>query len=124
MYVNSSDLNSPVAMETDFPLIEDVQRLKKTVEEGATQVNLTFSLSLFSPFKTALCGDNIPERKKHCFLNQQSLLLCSLVIVLPFEIEIEVFLRKLTLNPTFLFTSVFVPMLSELLWSAEEFSMS
>lgn len=76
MYVNSSDLNSPVAMETDFPLIEDVQRLKKTVEEGATQVNLTFSLSLFSPFKMALCGDNIPERKKHCFLNQQSLLLC------------------------------------------------
>lgn len=52
MYVNSSDLNSPVAMETDIPLIEDVQRLKKTVEEGATQVNLAFSLSLFiSPFK-------------------------------------------------------------------------
>lgn len=48
MYVHSSDLNSPVAMETDVPLIEDVQRLKKTVEEGATQVNLTFSLSLFS----------------------------------------------------------------------------
>lgn len=47
MYVDSSDLNSPVAMETDVPLIEDVQRLKKTVEEGATQVNLTFSLSLF-----------------------------------------------------------------------------
>lgn len=40
MYVDSSDLNSPVAMETDVPLIEDVQRLKKTVEEGATQVNL------------------------------------------------------------------------------------
>lgn len=47
MYVDSSDLNSPVAMETDIPLIEDVQRLKKRVEEGATQVNLTFSLSLF-----------------------------------------------------------------------------
>lgn len=46
MYVDSSDLNSPVAMETDIPLIEDVQRLKKTVEEGATQVNLTFSLSI------------------------------------------------------------------------------
>lgn len=46
MYVDSSDLNSPVAMETDIPLIEDVQRLKKTVEEGATQVNLTLSLSL------------------------------------------------------------------------------
>uniref|UniRef100_A0A674NN96 Serine/threonine protein phosphatase 2A regulatory subunit n=1 Tax=Takifugu rubripes TaxID=31033 RepID=A0A674NN96_TAKRU len=28
----------PVAMETDIPLIEDVQRLKKTVEEGATQL--------------------------------------------------------------------------------------
>uniref|UniRef100_A0A7N8XJ42 Serine/threonine protein phosphatase 2A regulatory subunit n=1 Tax=Mastacembelus armatus TaxID=205130 RepID=A0A7N8XJ42_9TELE len=38
MYVDSSDLNSPVAMETDVPLIEDVQRLKKTVEEGATQL--------------------------------------------------------------------------------------
>lgn len=51
MYVDSSDLNSPVAMETDVPLIEDVQRLKKTVEEGATQVNLTFSpfLCIFSP---------------------------------------------------------------------------
>lgn len=49
MYVDSSDLNSPVAMETDVPLIEDVQRLKKTVEEGATQVNLTYSLSLFTP---------------------------------------------------------------------------
>lgn len=62
MYVNSSDLNSPVAMETDFPLIEEVQRLKKTVEEGATQVNLTFSLSLFfSLFKTAFCG-NIAEK--------------------------------------------------------------
>lgn len=47
MYVDSSDLNSPVAMETDIPLIEDVQRLKQTVEEGATQVNLTFSLPLF-----------------------------------------------------------------------------
>lgn len=44
MYVDSSDLNSPVAMETDIPLIEDVQGLKKTVEEGATQVNLTLSL--------------------------------------------------------------------------------
>lgn len=44
MYVDSSDLNSPVAMETDIPLIEDVQRLKKTVEEGPTQVNLTLSL--------------------------------------------------------------------------------
>ncbi len=55
MYVDSSDLNSPVAMETDFPLIEDVQRLKKTVEEGATQVNLTFSLSLFIfPLKITL----------------------------------------------------------------------
>lgn len=48
MYVDSSDLNSPVAMETDIPLIEDVQRLKKTVEEGATQVNLTLSLMSLS----------------------------------------------------------------------------
>ena len=49
MYVDSSDLNSPVAMETDVPLIEDVQRLKETVEEGATQVNLTFSVSVIFP---------------------------------------------------------------------------
>lgn len=48
MYVDSSDLNSPVAMEMDIPLIEDVQRLKKTVEEGATQVNLTLSLMSLS----------------------------------------------------------------------------
>lgn len=47
MYVDSSDLNSPVAMEMDVPLIEDVQRLKKTVEAGATQVNLNFSVYFF-----------------------------------------------------------------------------
>lgn len=44
MYVDSSDLNSPVAMETDVPLIEDVQGLKQTVEEGTAQVNLTLSV--------------------------------------------------------------------------------
>lgn len=66
MYVNSSDLNSPVAMETDFPLIEDVQRLKKTVEEGATQVNLTFSVSLLLSLLNCVAT----------FLNRQSLLLC------------------------------------------------
>uniref|UniRef100_A0A8D3BW42 Serine/threonine protein phosphatase 2A regulatory subunit n=1 Tax=Scophthalmus maximus TaxID=52904 RepID=A0A8D3BW42_SCOMX len=33
-----AEKNNPVAMETDVPLIEDVQRLKKTVEEGATQL--------------------------------------------------------------------------------------
>jgi len=33
-----NQIHSPVAMETDVPLIEDVQRLKKTVEEGATQL--------------------------------------------------------------------------------------
>ncbi|XP_041121892.1 serine/threonine-protein phosphatase 2A 56 kDa regulatory subunit gamma isoform isoform X1 [Polyodon spathula] len=38
--VDSSGLNSPVAMETDGPLIEDVQMLKKTVEEEAIQVKL------------------------------------------------------------------------------------
>lgn len=31
-------LNSPVAMETDGPLIEDLQMLKKTVKEEACQV--------------------------------------------------------------------------------------
>ncbi|KAK1158696.1 serine/threonine-protein phosphatase 2A 56 kDa regulatory subunit gamma isoform isoform X1 [Acipenser oxyrinchus oxyrinchus] len=38
--VDSSGLNSPVAMETDGPLIEDVEMLKKTVEEEAVQVKL------------------------------------------------------------------------------------
>uniref|UniRef100_A0AAR2LRI2 Serine/threonine protein phosphatase 2A regulatory subunit n=1 Tax=Pygocentrus nattereri TaxID=42514 RepID=A0AAR2LRI2_PYGNA len=38
MYVDSSGLNSPVEMETDGPLIEDIQMLKKTVEEGAIQL--------------------------------------------------------------------------------------
>lgn len=42
MYVDSSGLNSPVEMETDGPLIEDVLMLKKTVEEEATQVNESF----------------------------------------------------------------------------------
>uniref|UniRef100_A0AAR2L902 Serine/threonine protein phosphatase 2A regulatory subunit n=1 Tax=Pygocentrus nattereri TaxID=42514 RepID=A0AAR2L902_PYGNA len=41
MYVDSSGLNSPVEMETDGPLIEDIQMLKKTVEEGAIQYGLT-----------------------------------------------------------------------------------
>ncbi|MGH0175859.1 UNVERIFIED_CONTAM: hypothetical protein FKN15_071936 [Acipenser sinensis] len=36
--VDSSGLNSPVAMETDGPLIEDVEMLKKTVEEEAVQL--------------------------------------------------------------------------------------
>lgn len=67
MYVDSSDLNSPVAMETDIPLIEDVQRLKKTVEEGATQVNL--ALSLMSLSLTLLASQLLicvsrPELKK------------------------------------------------------------
>ena len=46
MYVDSSDLNSPVAMETEFGLIEDVEGLKQTIKDGATQVN---NLTLFSP---------------------------------------------------------------------------
>ena len=33
-------MNSPVAMETDGPLIEDLQMLKKTVKEEACQVKL------------------------------------------------------------------------------------
>uniref|UniRef100_A0A8C9U993 Serine/threonine protein phosphatase 2A regulatory subunit n=1 Tax=Scleropages formosus TaxID=113540 RepID=A0A8C9U993_SCLFO len=37
-YVDSSGLSSPVEMETDGPLIEDVLMLKKTVEEEATQL--------------------------------------------------------------------------------------
>ncbi|MEE6493684.1 hypothetical protein FKM82_016917 [Ascaphus truei] len=37
MYTDTSALNSPVAMETDGPLLEDVQMLKRTVREEATQ---------------------------------------------------------------------------------------
>ncbi|XP_043998413.1 serine/threonine-protein phosphatase 2A 56 kDa regulatory subunit gamma isoform isoform X2 [Gambusia affinis] len=40
LYLDSYDIISPVAMETDLPFIEDVQRLKKAVEEGATQPQL------------------------------------------------------------------------------------
>ncbi|XP_056103160.1 protein phosphatase 2, regulatory subunit B', gamma b isoform X2 [Rhinichthys klamathensis goyatoka] len=36
MYVDSSSLSSPVDMETDGPMIDDVMMLKKTVEEEAT----------------------------------------------------------------------------------------
>ncbi|XP_009577041.1 PREDICTED: serine/threonine-protein phosphatase 2A 56 kDa regulatory subunit gamma isoform-like [Fulmarus glacialis] len=37
VYSDTSLLNSPVAMETDGPLIEDLQMLKKTVKEEACQ---------------------------------------------------------------------------------------
>ncbi|XP_006001572.1 serine/threonine-protein phosphatase 2A 56 kDa regulatory subunit gamma isoform isoform X4 [Latimeria chalumnae] len=37
LYIDSCILNSPVAMETDGPLLEDVQLLKKTVKEEAVQ---------------------------------------------------------------------------------------
>lgn len=42
MYADSSGLNSPVDMETDGPLIEDVHMLRQTVEEEATQVILWY----------------------------------------------------------------------------------
>lgn len=45
MYVDSSGHSSPVAMETDGPLIEDVQMLKKTVADEAIQVNVGFVCS-------------------------------------------------------------------------------
>lgn len=38
VHVDPSSLSSPMEMETDGPLIEDVAMLKKTVEEEATQV--------------------------------------------------------------------------------------
>ncbi|KAG7224170.1 hypothetical protein INR49_019905 [Caranx melampygus] len=41
MYVDSSDLNSPVAMETDVPLIEDVQRLKRQLRRARLSCNMT-----------------------------------------------------------------------------------
>lgn len=48
MCVDSSGLNSPVAMETDGPLIEDVEMLKKTVEEEAVQVKVSSDV-LYEP---------------------------------------------------------------------------
>lgn len=38
LYIDSTGLGSPMDMETDGPLLDDVQMLKKTVEEEATQV--------------------------------------------------------------------------------------
>lgn len=38
MYVDSIGSGSPMDMETDGPLLDDVNMLKKTVEEEATQV--------------------------------------------------------------------------------------
>ncbi|XP_068110810.1 serine/threonine-protein phosphatase 2A 56 kDa regulatory subunit gamma isoform isoform X2 [Hyperolius riggenbachi] len=42
MFTDTSALNSPVAMETDGPLLEDVQMLKKTVREEASQAQKDF----------------------------------------------------------------------------------
>ncbi|XP_043076245.1 protein phosphatase 2, regulatory subunit B', gamma b isoform X1 [Puntigrus tetrazona] len=39
MYIDSTSLSSPMDMETDGPIIEDVMMLKKTVEEEATQLH-------------------------------------------------------------------------------------
>ncbi|XP_043930481.1 serine/threonine-protein phosphatase 2A 56 kDa regulatory subunit gamma isoform isoform X2 [Protopterus annectens] len=41
LYLDNSFLNSPIEMETDGPLIEDVQMLKKTVREEACQTHYT-----------------------------------------------------------------------------------
>lgn len=38
VYVDSIGSGSPMDMETDGPMLEDVNLLKKTVEEEATQV--------------------------------------------------------------------------------------
>uniref|UniRef100_A0A8C2ISY8 Serine/threonine protein phosphatase 2A regulatory subunit n=1 Tax=Cyprinus carpio TaxID=7962 RepID=A0A8C2ISY8_CYPCA len=39
MYIDSSSFSSPMDMETDGPVIDDVMMLKKTVEEEATQIH-------------------------------------------------------------------------------------
>uniref|UniRef100_A0A671SQE5 Serine/threonine protein phosphatase 2A regulatory subunit n=1 Tax=Sinocyclocheilus anshuiensis TaxID=1608454 RepID=A0A671SQE5_9TELE len=39
MHIDSSSLSSPMDMETDGPIIEDVMMLKKTVEEEATHIH-------------------------------------------------------------------------------------
>lgn len=41
MYIDSVD-TSPMDMETDGPLLDDVNMLKKTVEEEATQVRTIY----------------------------------------------------------------------------------
>lgn len=38
MYIDSVGSDSPMDMETDGPLLDDVSMLKKAVEEEATQV--------------------------------------------------------------------------------------
>lgn len=38
MYIDSVGSGSPMDMETDGPMLDDVNMLKKTVEEEATQV--------------------------------------------------------------------------------------
>lgn len=38
MYIDSVGSDSPMDMETDGPLLDDVNLLKKTMEEEATQV--------------------------------------------------------------------------------------
>lgn len=38
MYIDSGGSDSPMDMETDGPLLDDVNLLKKTMEEEATQV--------------------------------------------------------------------------------------
>ncbi|MEQ2243360.1 Serine/threonine-protein phosphatase 2A 56 kDa regulatory subunit gamma isoform, partial [Ilyodon furcidens] len=38
VYIDPPGSGGPMDMETDVPLIEDVSVLKKTVEEGATQI--------------------------------------------------------------------------------------
>lgn len=42
MYIDSVGSDSPTDMETDGPLLDDVNLLKKTVEEEATQVRTIF----------------------------------------------------------------------------------
>uniref|UniRef100_UPI00398E56B0 serine/threonine-protein phosphatase 2A 56 kDa regulatory subunit gamma isoform isoform X2 n=1 Tax=Pristiophorus japonicus TaxID=55135 RepID=UPI00398E56B0 len=37
LFIDPSGMNSPVAMETDGPLIEDIQMIRKAVEDQATQ---------------------------------------------------------------------------------------
>lgn len=46
MYVDSVGSGSPMDMETDGPLLDDVNMLKKTVEEEATQVRSGVSVCI------------------------------------------------------------------------------
>ena len=55
MYIDSTSLSSPMEIETDGTMMDDVMMLKKTVEEEATQVITQCPLIVFSRKEKVLC---------------------------------------------------------------------